>query len=365
MKNYNFIKLLALVLTAVMLCASLTACSCNSSRDRDRDDDETPAESSPESSTPAEEIPSTPPDKELPSVRYSASGHFPANLTRNEYNERGQLVSVTALDIYNLLPDYQNILYTLTRSFKYDGSGRLVSMRMNSRDEVRFIYDESGYTASGYYNKDTQVKITVNSNGILVKEEYLENGEPYICLEYDDNGNLVKETRARSGHEMTVEYDEDSFVFTMTQNGEPVMTISAGTDGEGRPTSVTQAAGDEEITVLYIYDNQGRVSKATTKDSTYQTVYDDYHRTVLTKGSKDTVLSTGPYKYTVDKKYEYDEDGNILTFYCNQTKTASVYEHKTSTYTFTRDGDGFEKTSVVHVSYDEKNNVISTRTEEY
>ncbi len=364
MKKYNFTRFIALALTAIMLCLALTACSCDfgdRDRDRDRDDDETPAASSSESSSKNEDIVAPPPDEALPSVRYGIEGHFPINVTRNEYNENGQLVSVTPLDIYNLMPDYENVQYTMARRYEYDSDGKPETMILNNRDMVRFTYDADGYTASGYANKDQQVKITVNNNGIIVKEEYIAQGEPWICFEYDKNGNLVKDTRPHNGYEMTLQYETDSLVFTMKQDGDLKMTITVNMDDSGNILFLTEEAEGDNVTINYTYDSKGRVSKSVAGDTTYQTVYDDYHRTVLSKGT----IEYDSYKKTIDKKYEYDENGNIVKFYLDSTDHIPNFDREVRIYTYTRNGDGFEKTSVVYNKYDKKGNVVSTRNEEY
>ena len=119
-------KIISMLIALTLLCGSLLSCS---------------SESPTESTTPPQNEHSSVTENasDIDTLRYGMAGHFPASITENRYNEKGQLLRVTALSALNLAPDYLNLDYVINKEFVYQ-DGTLTAMYWN-RTHIPLTYD--------------------------------------------------------------------------------------------------------------------------------------------------------------------------------------------------------------------------------
>ncbi|MGN1166607.1 MAG: DNRLRE domain-containing protein [Lachnospiraceae bacterium] len=261
----------------------------------------------------------------------------------------------------------------------YDKAGKLVREKANGL-YTDYTYDKSGNQVVAYSNgtgagaADGKVSLTLynekgNQSATVVNPE-VQNGD-YILgtdtivtkQEYDDKGNVTRETDAK-GTVTEYVYDDSARVTEVVQDadGEKISTkASYATDAEGGRTTTTiidakghqsvevvDAAGltrsttdhgdtaQESIATSYEYDERGNQTKITYENDAYKAfTYDN--RNLLVK----TVLYDSDGKETLQTEYTYDDLQRQTKMVDSQKKDTGFVPYR---YTFTG-YDDFGRTS--------------------
>lgn len=261
----------------------------------------------------------------------------------------------------------------------YDKDGKVVKEKAGGL-YTDYTYDKSGNQTAAYSGgtetekADGKVTLTLydekgNQTATVINPS-VENGSYAIGKDtivakkqYDDKGNVVKETDAK-GTATEYTYDDSGRVTQVMQDagGEKIATKAEyTTDAAGGTTSITitdakghtsvevrDAAGlirsaadhgdnaQESIATAYEYDSRGNQTKTTYENDAYKTfTYDE--RNLLTK----TELYSSDGKQTLQTDYAYDDQ-------YRQTKMTDsrMKDGKLVPYRYTLTGyDGFGRTA--------------------
>lgn len=356
-------KIISMLIALTLLCGSLLSCS---------------SESPTESTTPPQNEHSSVTENasDIDTLRYGMAGHFPASITENRYNEKGQLLRVTALSALNLAPDYLNLDYVINKEFVYQ-DGTLTAMYWN-RTHIPLTYDATTRIASGTakFSESETVKaeISFNAQDILVKESYRLNDKPFISYEYDQNGTILKEIRHEHCFEMNFEYTDSGFTYTILRTDEENkvhLTAEVTIGKDGLIQSLTQTANGQSEVVYYTYDANRHCIEAKMADPNefiYTSTYDADGRLISTQNS-----SAGDgYRSETQFQFAYNDSGKLISFiYSNQytllTDPANpVLTHTVTTFTYTYGADGrMEKITKVKETYDKNGNMTGSTTDTY
>lgn len=229
----------------------------------------------------------------------------------------------------------------------YDNAGKLVKEKANGL-YTDYTYDESGNQVAAYSNgtsaqkADGRITLTLyDAKGMQtasvmspsIQGSDYQIGEDTVVTkqEYDDKGNVTKETDAK-GTVTEYVYDDSARVTQVTQDagGEKVVTKAAyTTDAQGGTTTTTitdakghtsveiaDAAGltkkttdngddaQESIATAYEYDSRGNQTKITYENDACKTfTYDDRNLLVKTQMYDSSGAQTLQTEYTYDDQY--------------------------------------------------------------
>ena len=193
MKNIRFVRIGALLLALVMLCGTLVSCA---SPDTEPEVPSETSEPEAEDKNEGDVSPEDKDEKETVSVRYGLSDPQWIRLCKFEYNEKNQLLSVTALDLSTMAPMCYET-NKLDRVYRYDENGLLAGVWVSYGYFVELSYEEGNKVATGSFEeneKQLSVRITLNEQNVLIKEEYI-FPSTVLVMEYDEDGILLRESR--------------------------------------------------------------------------------------------------------------------------------------------------------------------------
>lgn len=312
----------AFLLALLMLCGAVAACAS-----LDTEPEEPSATSEPEEDDNDEKNPPVE-DKdpeEKSSVRYGLIDPQRIRFAKFEYNEKNQILSVTALDISTLAPMYYE-MYKMDRVYRYDENGRLASIWLSFGYLFELSYEENGTVATGsvqHNGEDLSVRVTLGEKNVLVKEEYFD-GVSTVVMEYDELGNLVKETRNETT-ELLCEEIEGGFRATVWMEGTERYSYDVFCNEDGTIATLT----DGEMTISYAYDDDACCVSSQLQDRVSNMTYNLDCQIVLSETYHDDTQKM--------ESFEYDENGRMIKYICHE-KDVVWNEEKIFTYTYGEDG---------------------------
>ena len=212
----------------------------------------------------------------------------------------------------------------ISHTYSNDANRWLTRSDYGNGDYISYSYDDLGRTSGiGYENK-------VNAIGYT----------------YDNNGNLGLMTDNISGRRTKYLYDFQDRLMRYEETGSGHSNIVQwGYDDKNNLSSQTQILNGTTYTTNYSYDNDNRLTQATTGSKSANYTYDAYSRMtgITAKNGSSTVVSTsitytnpsttststqvktwvtGGKTYT----YTYDSRGNITAISDGSNTTTYVYD---------------------------------------
>lgn len=219
------------------------------------------------------------------------------------YNESGQPIVVTYRSLTYGSSDPVGIPY------RYDDEGRLIGYEQESPDlNCTFVYDEDGnlvekrrdpdaVSSSAKYEYDDEGNLEIQYRVISGGSDkeipayewtYDDEGRPVSLIqpennrliqtwEYDDEGRLATHTYLGWGFEMSAETNVYRVSFTYDENDRINGTsYEVGPNDTDHMDSLDPKSITERGTTTYIYDDQGRLTEASSSDgSSAVCTYDD------------------------------------------------------------------------------------------
>lgn len=189
--------------------------------------------------------------------------------------------------MYNFL--FENVEYDY-HGYSYDEDGEQKS------DYSYGIKHNYVYNANGYSIQHTSIDDLGIETSYIYKREYYDNGKQKSCITYK-NGELESTIKYNTNGDVTHSYDA---------NGELKYTYSYEYDSNGYILKRTtyNANGELEYTYSYEYNSHGDIFK----QITYNAEGVETERTV--------------------HKYEYDNNGNMLSHTYEQTRNKQKYKNE-------------------------------------
>lgn len=234
------------------------------------------------------------------------------------------------IDVY----DSEDVLCAVF-TYEYDIKGNLIVEDQKKITDnggmnrsIEYEYDENGNcTAIRNYSKDYNTEMVTTygydaENRRKKKTEITPNSSSYSIFEYDNNGDVVKES-AYIDDELSF---WDEYVYDEDHNVLKSDFYFPNDEGEFRVLTIT----------YYSYDNGNLIKKEATSyndegnvhlNEIYMYEYDEFGN--ITREEKYTNDSID---YSSEWKYEYDENGNVLvvkSYGSNGYSGKSVYEYET------------------------------------
>ena len=208
--------------------------------------------------------------------------------------------------------------------YEYDQNKRLVKMLYNGSLNNEYEYDDKG----------NLVKETIWSGDTPI------SGREYV---YDDQGNLIQEKELRGmldlpylqlSYTIDYTYDQDGNMTSMTvtyQNGSTARTDYVY-DENGNLIRKEMGA----VVVEYVYDDKGNILEEKNNSTTVQYTYDQNGH-LTQKISKN--LTSGYVEYSFI--YEYDGNGNVI----KETQESQMNGHYkgVTSYTYDKNGNLIQK----------------------
>ncbi|MBQ8441238.1 MAG: hypothetical protein IJX19_11290 [Clostridia bacterium] len=300
-------------------------------------------------------------ENDVATVRYGTTGHFPYAVTKNEYNAKGQLLSVTSLDIYTLLPDYENVLYHTNRRFVYDGGQLSALYYQGKKATITYDSTSNSYQGSCQYDENDLIDITLyfGDNGLLVKEIYLVNGEPLRVFEYDEQGRISKETMG-SGYRIDHVYTEDGNMISNLYGGDSLSQSYTFVIEDEKIVAVKDKI-EQSVMMTYTYNDKGLCTFARLDEATYyETTYDEKGLPASMNGKTETQEQ--------QRSYEYNDDGEIVKLVVTRRTLDSYpyFSHSRTTLLFEYDEEkGLAKLTVTKETIDKNGTVTNTSVSTY
>lgn len=345
MKKMKFVRIITFLLSLLMLCGAVSSCA-RSGSDPEDPSDLTDSEQDPEISSEDEE------DSKI-SVRYGIINGQAQMLTENKYNENGQILSVTALDLSTLAPMYYET-YKMDKVYRYDEAGKMTSVWISFGTLFELVYQETNASvAVGTIESDGEVaeaRMTFNDKNILLKEEY-SIADQTIVFEYDDLGNIVKETRS-TGWSVEHHYAEGSVLVDVLKDGETSVRYTLAYNDHGKISKITGGS----TFLQYRYDDEGRCVISQTGESVTDLTYEN---------GKLSRAETYRDESSKMETFVYDEDG-VLTQYTRRriVQTEAIYSNTEDIYVYSYDKNDLIKGILcTYIEYDKEDKEISRRTE--
>ncbi len=251
------------------------------------------------------------------------------NTTTYGYDDKHDLASVTAP---GGAKPFQQLIYNsegrLSEVIGADGSVEHVSTDVGARTET--VADPNGKltTINSYDEEGNLVEETKAFEGHELTTTYRYDAEGHLLSTTDpehhtttntwEHGNLATHTDG-NGHTLRYEYGPaNELTAIVGPNGKKQLTITRGSDG--RPEKVERAGG---ATYTYAYNAEGKPSQITNSSGQFETLTYD------SNGNLATVIDNGGHVTHV----HYGDSGELLS---EETPTGAK-----TTYTY--DGDGHIK----------------------
>jgi len=299
------------------------------------------------------------------------------DITRYEYNDRGQLIRLTnalghqiQLGNYTALGQAQQLIDAngVETTLSYDAVGQLISSTLHSQQgdaTTRYQYNAVGLVTritlpdSSYlnYEYDPARRLTAIENNLGERLEYTLDAmgnrteqrvkeadgslTQQLSRQYDELGRLLKNVGAAQ-QTTAYQYDPDHNLLQTTDaeqnpsqhNYDALNRLVSSTDAENQITQLSYNPFDEitEVTdprglvTRYSYDNLGRIIERTSPDTGTTTYsYDTAGNLTSSTDAKGTVTDyqydalnrvthiSYPSQPELNIEYHYDGDGTVVT----------------------------------------------------
>ena len=247
----------------------------------------------------------------------------------------------------------------ISHTYSNDANRWLTRSDYGNGDYITYSYDDLGRTSGiGYENKANAIDYT-----------------------YDNNGNLGLMTDNISGRRTKYLYDFQDRLMRYEETGSGHSNIVQwGYDDKNNLSSQTQILNGTTYTTNYSYDNDNRLTQATTGSKSANYTYDAYSRmtgitakngsstvvstSITYKNPSTTTTSTQVNKWTTGGKtytYTYDSRGNITAISDGSNTTTYVYD---SLDQLTRENNQAAGKTWVY-TYDNGGNILSKKEYAY
>lgn len=323
------------------------------------------------------------------------------NTYKKEYDALGNVTKIqnpvgeTVESVYDLMGNKVKAISPGGKEtyFTYDSLGRPILQRRNGNESAEII--KNFYDGRGNLTKQidplgeiTEAQYDAMGRNILTRTGNKEDGYMESVREYDESGNLLRESYGLAGSEKRgvsytydhlgrkiSEKDELGNSITLTydaagnllkKNDKNGVATDYSYDGLGRLLTVTN--DKDKAPVNYTYDDLGRLSKAMDSTGEYLFQYDQYSNLVQVRNPLEIRQN-----YTYDKLgrvtsyleeqsgiknqklgYSYDKSGRLVNLY---TDIANI------NYSYDQDGKLLAETNsttneVTKYSYDMLSNMV-------
>ena len=209
---------------------------------------------------------------------------------------------------------------------------KLESIKIGSRTLASYTYtdDRNNYLSSLDYGNGDKVQYSYDKYGRLVAELY-EDGDT-VTYKYDNSGGLASVYDSAAGITTKYFYDFTDRLMKYTETGTDFDHSVAYTyDNLNNMTGLKETINGSMLTTNYTYDDDNRVTKVENSNNNARTyTYDGFGRlaqrttrygdtAVLTEDFTFSQTNIESQKYSfglrsVTQYYEYDDNGNIVTF---------------------------------------------------
>lgn len=266
-------------------------------------------------------------DEKTEVVDHTLGDDSRCTVCNSEVMDWGDSISVYTFDEYD----------TIVRMAEYGTDNNLITETVND-----YVYDSNGNVLSvkeyvdGRLNSELECAVIDGESVDKLYTYYNEDGSKFIN-EYDDNGNVIK----------LVDYDSDGNItfeslseYTQTDDGEWYESKCTENYNDGMKIEATYNDRNDNLTRV-IYDAEGNITASERWEYTY-----DGDKTASVKEYSDDILITETvYKYVTDGDggtYGFPE--TVTTYNEDCSKTVCVYDENDEV--------------VSETSYDASGNVI-------
>ena len=218
--------------------------------------------------------------------------------------------------------------YLLAQYNYEERTNRLTKLLYGNNDFIEYTYDDQGRTVKDTYEDGDTVSYLYDNSGALAT--VIDSGSGIsTTYYYDFIDRLAKYTEKGANYSHSVEYGFDSknnlSALKETING---ITRETGYtyDADNRLETVTNANN----TIVYTYDDFGRVEKQEVKNGTevvLTTTYTYRNPKTTTTSTQISSIQHTAENYSVTYTYTYDGNGNILSI--SDGTNAITYEYDT------------------------------------
>ncbi len=255
-------------------------------------------------------------------IHYPGSPVYPSPQTLTfAYDADGDLTSATGFG------------YTETRT--YDRSDRLWSASFNYGPfiaTVSYTYNKDGYRAS---LKDSSGSTTAYAYDAAGRLKSIQDPEALTTTFFHDRDSRGNLTALVGGVKETVLFDQASRLTAIYINGSSGTMESLTYTYDSARYQLTQkdVVGATTTTTTYVYDREHRLNKTTVSGSTTYDRYDavgnlvaeTLARTETLAYDADNELTTVTFSPTVWIQYQYDRNGNQVSYFDQSYTTANYY----------------------------------------
>ena len=231
-----------------------------------------------------------------------------------EYDAKGNLVKECV---------YYNGYLNSYSEFDYD-SGDAVETVYDNNDRikaVRELYDDGSLKSEKTYNYKGEPEgyAEYDESGLEILKEVYGSYNYRVEYEYDENGNVVKETETDLDENGNL---KDVYETIYDTDGNLIRRMITYPDGSSTVSSYTETEEDGNDRIRLQYDGEG-----TLRYRFEENLNDEGHllKTECYLAEDDSLLSS--------KEYEYDDEGRVITFiYFFRDETVTGYEYSDEGY---------------------------------
>ncbi len=369
MRNKSVIRIFALILSLLMLCAVLVSCSEGivTPEPPKGNGTGTPSNGDNGNGGNGDKLNKEKYYNTSASCFYTVDAAY-TNIMRYDYNQKGDFLGATLIDAYTMAPMYSDI--DMNRTFWYDENGKLERITF-SGPCFNMTVASDGLSAEGtvdYSGQKITAVVKYGADGRLTTEEYwTEEDGVKMCMfayNYSEDGTIKDASRNNGMYVGTYTTSSNTLKIELKridgQESEVVESYELVYDDNGNITKLSESG---TVRMEWTYDANGRCISS--KDDVGNVVctmsYDDKGRISKAIGTQNSDTYKSDYTYT----YLYNDAGDILT-YAERNKS----EHKDGEYVYKYDDEGiitffynekgiFNGYSSKSVDYDEQENVTS------
>lgn len=233
-----------------------------------------------------------------------------------------------------------------TYSFSYGDFAQRSNIKIGSRTLASYTYtnDQNRYLDRLTYGNGDTVDYEYDNDGRVTLETF-EDGST-VSYEYDNTGALATMTDSKTGRKTTYYYDlTDRLMKYVESSSGYGHDVTYTYDGLNNLTKLVETINGVKHTTEYTYDYQNRLTEtkyndlANGNDVTEEVQYDEYGRLFVTRVKNNGSLVLGswfqyaygnstysdtsrlgrvevstPSGYVLSSSYDYDNNGNIISY---------------------------------------------------